>query len=142
MSVPEQGPAPEPAPEPSSAQPTQAAQPTPPTQPVQPGQPAQRPARVVHRTRISGLWIALACFAVIVIFLLIFILQNDQNVGISYLGFHARMQVGIALLFAAIGGIVLTVLAGTARILQLRSAARRGAHAEKTDPTRRTASRS
>lgn len=130
MSVPEQTPAPEPAPEP------------PPTPPTQPGQQAQRPERVVHRTRISGLWIAIACFAIIVVFLLIFILQNDQNVGISYLGFHARMQVGIALLFAAIGGILLTVLAGTARILQLRTAARRGAHAEKTDPTRRTASRS
>ncbi|HZR52357.1 MAG TPA: lipopolysaccharide assembly protein LapA domain-containing protein, partial [Streptosporangiaceae bacterium] len=108
MSVPEQTPAPEPAPE---------------APPTQPGQPAQRPARVVHRTRISGLWIAIGCFAIIVIFLLIFILQNDQHVDISYLGFHARMQVGIALLFAAIGGILLTVLAGTARILQLRTAA-------------------
>ncbi|HZR47962.1 MAG TPA: lipopolysaccharide assembly protein LapA domain-containing protein [Streptosporangiaceae bacterium] len=139
MSVPEQTPAPQPTPEPQPTPPTQPGQPA---QPTPPTQPAQRPERVVHRTRISGLWVAIGCFAIIVIFLLIFIVQNAQHVDISYLGFHARMQVGIALLFAAIGGILLTVLAGTARILQLRTAARRGAHAEKTDPTRRTASRS
>lgn len=92
-----------------------------------------------RRTRISGIWVAIGCFAVIIVFLLVFILQNDQRVDISYLGFHARMPLGVGLLFAAIVGVLLTVLAGTARILQLR---RSRAQALKTDPTRRTASRS
>lgn len=96
----------------------------------------------VHRTRIGGLWVAIGCFAVIVVLLLVFILQNDQHVDVSYLGFHARMHLGIALLCAAILGILLTVLAGTARILQLRAVAKRRAQAANTDPTRRTASRS
>jgi uncharacterized integral membrane protein len=109
--VPEQTPAPEPVPAPQAA----------------------------RRTRISGIWVAIGCFAVIVVLLLIFIVQNDQRVDISYLGFHARTRIGVGLLFAAILGVLLTVLAGTARILQLR---RSRAQALKTDPTRRTASRS
>lgn len=125
-SVTEQVPAPEPAPEPQPAQPAQSA----------------HPEHPVRRTRISGLWVAIGCFAIITVFLLVFILQNGQRVDISYLGFHVHMPLGVALLLAAIIGVLLTVLAGTARILQLRAAARRRAHAEKTAPTRRTASRS
>src|SRR5579864_3995780 len=103
MSVPEQTPVPEPAP---GSQPPQ--------------QPVQPPERGVRRTRISGLWVAIGCFAVIIVFLLIFILQNGQRADISYLGSHVRMPLGVALLFATIIGVLLTGLAGTARILQLR----------------------
>jgi uncharacterized integral membrane protein len=83
--------------------------------------------RSVMRTRISGLWIAIGCFAIILVFLLIFILQNGTPVKISFLGISGHLQLGIAMLFAALVGTVLTGLAGTARILQLRAAARRRA---------------
>lgn len=126
-------------PEPTVPAPTPAPEPAPEPQQAQPG---KQPERGVRRTRISGLWIAIGCFAVILVFLLIFILQNGQRADISYLGFHTHMPLGVGMLFAAIVGVLLTGLAGTARILQLRAAARRRAHAEKTDPTRRTASRS
>lgn len=86
------------------------------------------PKDLIHRTRLSGLWIAIGCFAIILVFLLIFILQNDHKVEISYLGIHGQLTLGIAMLFAALVGIVLTALAGTARILQLRAAARRRVH--------------
>jgi lipopolysaccharide assembly protein A len=122
--------------------PPSAPEPEPPPEQTKQTKQTQQPQHPARRTRLSGLWVAIGCFAVIVVFLLVFILQNDQRVNISYLGLHARMQLGVALLFAAIGGVLLTGLAGTARILQLRAAARRRAHAEKTDPIRRTASRS
>ena len=68
---------------------------------------------------------AVGCFAVILLLLLIFILQNSQKVDISYMGAHGHLPLGVALLFAAVCGVILVVLAGTARISQLRTTARR-----------------
>jgi len=93
-------------------------------EPAHPGA-AQPPRRTLPRTRLSGLWVALGCFAIILIFLLIFILQNNHAVDISYLGAHGHLPLGVAMLFAAIVGIGLAALAGTARILQLRATVRR-----------------
>jgi uncharacterized integral membrane protein len=69
--------------------------------------------------------VAVGCFAVILLLLLIFILQNSQKVDISYMGAHGHLPLGVALLFAAVLGVILVVLAGTARISQLRATARR-----------------
>ena len=93
-------------------------------------QPTQTPTtppaqHTLKRTRISGLWVAVGCFAVILLLLLIFILQNSQKVDISYMGAHGHLPLGVALLFAAVCGVILVVLAGTARISQLRTTARR-----------------
>ncbi|MGH2833933.1 MAG: lipopolysaccharide assembly protein LapA domain-containing protein [Solirubrobacteraceae bacterium] len=54
------------------------------------------------------------------ILLLIFILENTQQVKISYLGATGHLALGIALLLAAAAGALLTALIGGARILQLR----------------------
>jgi len=64
-------------------------------------------------------------FAVILLLLLIFILQNGTQVSVSYLGMHGHLPLGVALLLAAVCGVLLVVLAGTARIGQLRATARR-----------------
>ena len=64
-------------------------------------------------------------FAVILLLLLIFILQNNTDVSVSYLGMHGHLPLGVALLLAAVCGVLLVVLAGTARIGQLRATARR-----------------
>jgi uncharacterized integral membrane protein len=82
-------------------------------------------ATPVHHTRISGLWIAIGCFAVVLLFALLFVLQNDHSVDITYFGVHGHLPLGVALLLAAICGGVLVVLVGTARILQLRAITRR-----------------
>ena len=66
-----------------------------------------------------------ASFAVVLVLLLIFILQNSRTVQISYLGAHGHLPLGVALLLAAILGTLLVVIPGTARILQLRITARR-----------------
>ena len=98
----------------------------PPQPPAPPAGAAPAPAQhTLKRTRISGLWVAVGCFAVILLLLLIFILQNSQKVDISYMGAHGHLPLGVALLFAAVCGVILVVLAGTARISQLRTTARR-----------------
>jgi lipopolysaccharide assembly protein A len=95
------------------------------------------PQHVVKRTRAGGVWFAAVSFAVILVLLLIFILQNSQKVQISYFGAHGQLPLGVALLFAAVLGILLVVIPGTARIVQLRITARRhrAADAERADGT-------
>ena len=73
----------------------------------------------------GAVWFAAASFAVILVLLLIFILQNSRKVQISYLGAHGHLPLGVTLLFAAVLGILLVVIPGTARIIQLRILARR-----------------
>ena len=106
---------------------------TPPQQPAPaaaPEQAAPTPAQAlpqhrIKRTRTGGIWVAVGFFAVILLLLLIFILQNNTNVSVSYLGMHGHLPLGVALLLAAVCGVLLVVLAGTARIGQLRATARR-----------------
>jgi len=91
---------------------------------------AQPPQPTIKRTRLSGLWVAVGFFAVILLLLLIFILQNSQKVDISYMGAHGHLPLGVALLLAAVCGVLLVVLAGTARISQLRATARKHRRAD------------
>jgi lipopolysaccharide assembly protein A len=92
--------------------------------------PATPPLKI-KRTRTSGLWVALGFFAVILLLLLIFILQNGEKVDISYMGAHGHLPLGVALLFSAVCGVLLVILAGAARISQLRTVARRHRRADK-----------
>jgi uncharacterized integral membrane protein len=117
--------APEPAAQPAPAQPPQ-----PPTDAAPDQARVPLPQHKVRRTRISGLWVAVACFAVVLLLLLIFILQNSRTVEVSYFGAHGHLPLGVALLLAAVAGVLLIVLPGGARILQLRSTARRHRHAD------------
>ena len=113
----------------------------PPTTPEQ-AAPAQTepalPQHKIRRTRISGLWVSVGFFAVVLLLLLIFILQNGTKVDISYMGVHGHLPLGVALLLAAVCGVLLTILAGAARISQLRTVARRHrkADARRADPAR------
>jgi len=126
-------PQPAPAPQPTE---TPSGQPVPETPPQPPAPAAAQeqavpppshplPQHRIKRTRTGGIWVAVGFFAVILLLLLIFILQNGQKVDISYLGMHGHLPLGVALLLAAVCGVLLVVLAGTARIGQLRATARR-----------------
>jgi lipopolysaccharide assembly protein A len=88
------------------------------------------PHHTLKRTRISGTWTAVACFAVVLLLLLIFILQNSRTVDVSYFGAHGHLPLGVALLLAAVAGVLLIALPGGARILQLRATARRHRQAD------------
>jgi uncharacterized integral membrane protein len=71
------------------------------------------------------MWIASALFALVLLLLLIFILENGQRVNIGYFGAHGHLPLGVALLLAAVLGVLLVVIPGTGRIVQLRIVARR-----------------
>jgi uncharacterized integral membrane protein len=75
----------------------------------------------------------------VLIFLLVFILQNGGNATIYFLWGEASLPLGVALLFAAIGGAVLVAVVGAARILQLRRQAKRltGGRPASASPARR-----
>jgi uncharacterized integral membrane protein len=77
------------------------------------------------RTRIGGIWVAVVIAALVLVFLLIFILQNATHVRVFFLGAAGTLPLGVAMLFAAIAGALLVALIGSARILQLRHTARR-----------------
>jgi uncharacterized integral membrane protein len=85
-----------------------------------------RPAPAVTRTRTGGLWTGLILSALVLLFLLIFILQNNVPVQINFLGASGTLPTGVALLLAAIAGLLLVAIPGGLRIVQLRRAARRG----------------
>ena len=94
--------------------------------PSQSPAPGQQPAQhVVRRTRIGGWWVASALFALVLLLLLIFILENGQRANIGFFGAHGHLPLGIALLLAAVLGVLLVVIPGTGRIIQLRMLARR-----------------
>jgi lipopolysaccharide assembly protein A len=88
------------------------------------------PHHKIKHTRISGLWFAVAVFAVVLLFLLIFILENEKKVDIAFLGAHGHLPLGVALLLAAVCGVLLAILAGAARMAQLHSVARRHRRAD------------
>jgi uncharacterized integral membrane protein len=66
-------------------------------------------------------WVGAVASAVVLLLLLIFVLQNGQSVDVSFLGAHGRLPMGVALLLAAVVGVLVVALPGTARIIQLRS---------------------
>lgn len=80
-----------------------------------------------RHSRAGAAWVALIVAAVVLIFLLIFVVQNSGPVQISYFGFEGTLSLGVAMIFAAIAGALTAGLLGTVRILQLRARARRAA---------------
>ncbi|MBH5141972.1 DUF1049 domain-containing protein [Rhodococcus erythropolis] len=68
------------------------------------------------------MWVAVAMGAIVVIILLIFILQNTKQVAISFFAWDFELPLGVALLLAAIGGVLVMASVGGARIWQLRRA--------------------
>ncbi|MEV6903828.1 lipopolysaccharide assembly protein LapA domain-containing protein [Amycolatopsis sp. NPDC051372] len=93
--------------------------PTDPTTTSPPTKAGKRP------TRVSGAWIAAVVAIVLLAFLLVFILQNLDSVTVHFLGMSGSLPLGIAMLLAALGGMVVIALVGGARIMQLKKATRR-----------------
>ncbi|MCW2772009.1 MAG: hypothetical protein JWN91_335 [Nocardioides sp.] len=83
------------------------------------------PADPLRPSRTSGAWIGVVALAVVLILLVIFIAQNTQDVHVSFLGWDGEAPLAVTLMVAAVGGIVLTAVAGSLRIFQLRRRVRR-----------------
>ncbi|MCW2918153.1 MAG: putative integral rane protein [Actinomycetia bacterium] len=95
---------------------------------------AGRSRVAVRRTRVGGWWVALVAAALVLLLLLIFVLQNGQSVRISFLGVQGSLPLGVALLLAAVGGVLTVAIPGTGRIIQLRRLAHRPAEPSSPDP--------
>jgi len=57
---------------------------------------------------------------VVLVFLLAFIIQNSQSVKVSFFTVSGNMPLGVALLLAAVGGVLLAGIVASLRIWQLR----------------------
>jgi uncharacterized integral membrane protein len=88
-------------------------------------QPGQEPYPGERHTRLSGAWTALVIGTVGLVMILVFILQNQQSVDLSFLVLRGHFPLAVALLFAVILGAIIVLAFGGARIIQLRMVARR-----------------
>jgi uncharacterized integral membrane protein len=71
-------------------------------------------------TRVSRVWIGIIAGAVVLVLLLVFILQNTRSVKVSYFTATGTMPLGVALLLAAISGVLLAGGVASTRIWQIR----------------------
>jgi uncharacterized integral membrane protein len=88
-------------------------------------QGSREPLQGERRTRLSGAWTAIVVGLVALVVILVFILQNQQSVEVSFLVFNGQLPLAVALLFALILGAVIVFAFGAARIIQLRMVAGR-----------------
>jgi lipopolysaccharide assembly protein A len=82
----------------------------------------------IEPTRTSMVWTMVGIGVVLLVAILVFILQNSQRVRMRFLMVDGTLPLGVALLFAALLGALLVLVAGAARVLQLRVVARRHRH--------------
>jgi uncharacterized integral membrane protein len=76
-------------------------------------------------SRTSTTWVAVIALVLLLVLLLIFIIQNTQDVSVAFLGWSGQAPLAVALLIAATSGMIVAVIAGALRILQLRRRVRR-----------------
>jgi len=74
------------------------------------------------RTRAGLAWVAACTAALIAVAFLVFIVQNTQSVHLSFLWFEGDTSLAVAVLVSAVAGSIVTLVFGTARIVQLRRA--------------------
>lgn len=105
---------------PTVAVPTPAASPVP-TPPASgerdPSAGASADAR--RRSRSRAAWFALVVGVVVLIFMLVFILQNNVPAQFTFLAWEFSIPLGVAVLFAGIGGALVTAMVGTIRMIVL-----------------------
>ena len=77
------------------------------------------------RTRLSAAFVGAVAGLLVLVFLLIFILENTESVTVNFLGASGRLGLGIALLVAAVAGALIVAILGVARIAQLRKLGKR-----------------
>jgi uncharacterized integral membrane protein len=104
-----------------------------PTLPVPPAPPPPEPptpspapsVSEVKFTRAAALWSSVIAGFLVLTILLIFIAQNTESTSFAFFGWRWSLPLGVAILMAAVCGGLVTVLAGAARIFQLRRAAKK-----------------
>jgi uncharacterized integral membrane protein len=79
----------------------------------------------IPRTRAGTAWWGSTIALALIVGVLIFIIQNNRSVEISWLVWHVRLSLAIALLLGTIGGASIAFLLGSYRMIELRRAVRR-----------------
>ncbi len=79
----------------------------------------------VKFTRAAALWSSLIFGLLILVVLLVFIAQNTDSTSVTFISWRWTLPLGVQILLAAVGGALITVLAGATRIIQLRRAAKK-----------------
>lgn len=75
----------------------------------------------------SNIWLALAALAALLVLLVVFLAQNTTRVPLSFLGWDWHPPLAVALLASVAAGLLLAVIAGSLRIVQLRRRVHRDA---------------
>ncbi|GIF00399.1 LapA family protein [Paractinoplanes rishiriensis] len=79
-------------------------------------------------TRVRAAWAGVWAGIVVVILLIIFIGQNTAPVKVNFLWLEGQIPTALALLIAGVGGAIIALATGAARIVQLRRMMRRNTH--------------
>ncbi|MEA5454296.1 lipopolysaccharide assembly protein LapA domain-containing protein [Sinomonas sp. JGH33] len=87
----------------------------------------------VKVTRVGAVWTAVVVGLAVLVFLIVFFLQNQDTVRVRFLGLDGGVPLGLALFIAAVAGGILVAIAGAARIIQLRIAAARRRRPPRSD---------
>ena len=88
-------------------------------------EPTPAPPLKGPQTRTGRTWIGVAIGLVLLLVMIIFVAQNEHDTKLNFLWIHGTVTVGVAVLLAFVVGGLCIVLIGTARLTQLRLAARR-----------------
>jgi uncharacterized integral membrane protein len=86
--------------------------------------PQKVPASRIPHTRTGATWFGICIAALLFVVLIVFMLQNTRSVQVSFLGMHGSLPLALALLIAAVGAAIVTMVVGAARITQLRRLSR------------------
>ena len=78
-----------------------------------------------RRSRSRAAWFALVLGVIVLIFMLVFILQNNVPTQFFFLAWDFTIPLGVAVLFAGIGGALITATVGTIRMVVLGRNVRR-----------------
>lgn len=122
----------EPSAVPNPAEPAAVPAPSPTKGPAKPAKQSKasdtevkNPESAVKFTRTAALWTALVIGFLVLILLLVFIIQNGNEVPIHLFTWEWKVQLGVAILLAAVAGGLLAFSVAGIRLLQLRLAARK-----------------
>jgi lipopolysaccharide assembly protein A len=90
-----------------------------------PAPSSSQPRQRVRGTRTGRVWVGVCAAALITVALIIFMIQNTHTVQVTFLGMTGSTSLALMPLIAAVGGILFTLVLGSARILQLRHSVRK-----------------
>ncbi|MGP9782682.1 lipopolysaccharide assembly protein LapA domain-containing protein [Glutamicibacter sp. AOP12-B1-11] len=93
--------------------------------------PPPEPEAKLPVTRLGRIWTASVLGLIVLVLLIIFIAQNQDQVTLRYFTYEGQVNLGLALFIAAVGGGLLIAAAGAARVIQLRATARKERKAQK-----------